>query len=283
MIGFRPGFKQVVASAAAGVTALCAPMAQADMLTGIVDTWNVNVNAVFDTTSVVWQSNANVSASASQLTWGQGTSGPSRLTISNSPASPNANTNGAAVATIAVTHGNNPITSGTGELGQVNLLSTLTLTPVVPLAPGLAPATISFTIHFDETPNADNPCLGGGTNGVGVNINGCADIFVINQNSLNFPFFYDLDGGGSLPNQMYFISFFEETNALNALPNGACTATGVPAPCIGFRTPEGGATTFDFAALITTEPVNFASEPGGLALLGLGFAGVGLTRRRKTS
>ena len=43
----------------------------------------------------------------------------------------------------------------------------------------------------------------------------------------------------------------------------------------------GGATTFDFAALITTDPVNFASEPGGLALLGLGFAGVGLTRRRK--
>ena len=53
MNGFRPGFKQVVAGAAAGVAALCAPMAQADMVTGIVDTWNVNVNAVFDTTSVV--------------------------------------------------------------------------------------------------------------------------------------------------------------------------------------------------------------------------------------
>ena len=278
---FKPGFRHVLAGAAAGVTALCSPVVQADMLTGIVDTWNVNVNAAFDTTSVVWEPGPSGTSSPSQLSWGVGTSGPSSLTISNSPASPNANTNGAPVAKIAVTHGNNPISAGTGSLNQVNLLSTLTLTPVVPLAPGLAPATIAFTIHFDETPNGDNPCLGGGANGSGVNINGCADVFVINQNSLNFPFFYDLDGIGPLQNQMYFISFFEGTNALNPLPNGACTATGVTPPCIGFRTPEGGATTFDFAALITTDPVNFASEPGGLALLGLGFAGVGLTRRRK--
>ena len=52
-----------------------------------------------------------------------------------------------------------------------------------------------------------------------MNANGCADIYVTDASSLNFTFFYDLDGGGPLQNQLYYISFFESTNGLNALKN----------------------------------------------------------------
>lgn len=278
---FRFRTQAVCAGLALGVLGM--PLAHATMIDGIVDQWKVDVSAVFDTTTVTWRAgepNGTV-VNNQLLRWGSGDSGPSSLSITN-PAGPGfVNTNGPAVANVSVTHANNPIASDSGELRSVNIISTLTLTPNSPLASGFPPTPLTFTIHFDETPNADNPCLGGGANGSGINVNGCADVFVINQNSLNFPFFYDLDGAGALPNQQYYISFFEQTNALNPLPAGACSAAGVAAPCIGFRTPENLTTTFNFAALITTERVSIP-EPGSLALLGLGLAGFGLARRRKS-
>jgi len=89
---------------------------------------------------------------------------------------------------------------------------------------------------------------------VGVNVNGCADIFVIDQNALNFGFMYDTDGAGGDDPIQYFISFFGFIGGLNPLPSRvACTAAGATAPCLGFRTPEGADTTFQFASLITTE------------------------------
>jgi hypothetical protein len=166
-------------------------------------------------------------------------------------------------------------------LSSVDILSTLILTPFDPSASALPAATITFKINFEETPNGADPCADGGTSGLGVNINECADIFVIDQNALNFPFFYDLDGaGGPLQNQQYYISFFELTSGLNPLPSAACTAAGVTSPCIGFRTPEGADTTFQFAALITTRPVS-VPEPGALAMMGLGLGLMGLMLRRR--
>jgi hypothetical protein len=252
--------------------------AHATLVDGIVDTWTVDVSTTFDTATV---DPSGVTIVDSQgLRWGDSTgSGQSGLDITGSPSSETVDTNGPAVGNVSVTHLNRPIT-GT-SLSSVDILSTLILTPFDPSASALPAATITFKINFEETPNGADPCADGGTSGLGVNINECADIFVIDQNALNFPFFYDLDGaGGPLQNQQYYISFFELTSGLNPLPSAACTAAGVTSPCIGFRTPEGADTTFQFAALITTRPVS-VPEPGALAMMGLGLGLMGLMLRRR--
>lgn len=263
--------------------------AQGSILDGIVDVWTVDVDTVFNTSTICdsngdcTQPNGVTVVSNQSLRWGDPATnnGQSGLDITDSPSIEQVTTNGAAVANVSVTHLNQPIYAP--SLSSVDILSTLTLTPFDPSGAALAPATITFKINFEETSNADDPCADGGANGVGVNVNGCADIFVIDQNALNFPFFYDLDGAaGPLQNQQYYISFFELTNGLNPLPPDACTAAGAGVPCIGFRTPEEENTTFQFAALITTERVS-VPEPGALALVGLGIGLMGLLHRRRRS
>lgn len=264
---------------AAAMSMAATPAAHATLTNGIVDTWTVGVVGEFlCATAVFTPGTDGTSCAAQTMNWGTSTgSGQSGLDITNlAPAS--VNTNGAAVPNTSITHRNQPITGN--SLDKVTLRSTLTLTPFDPSAPGLPSASLDFLIDFSETPNTANPCADGGANGVGVNSNGCADIFVIDKSSLNFPFFYDLDGpGGPLQNQQYFISFFEETSGLNPLPPAACTSAGAASPCLGFRTPEEQNTTFRFAALITTQPV-LVPEPGTLAILSIGLLALGAMRRR---
>ena len=247
---------------------------------GPITTWQVDVSAIFDESTLVWEDDQFQDGdwiSPTSLRWGwEGPDGSytrSGLDIIDSPASAPVHTNGPAVANISVTHINQPII-GTA-LDSVDILSTLTLTPLIPSGPGFS-ATIPFHVNFLETFNIDDPCAGGGQNGVGVNINGCADIFVIDPSSLSFEFKYpDLYGTPFL--RTYQISFFELTSGLNPLPDVACTASGATSPCSGFKTPEETNTTFQFAAQITTD----IPEPTVLTLMGLGFAGFAFRRRRQ--
>ncbi len=243
-----------------------------------VTTWEVTVNTRFDTTSILPTTGITVNSDKS-LRWGTpaGNNGQSGLDITDSPSTTYVDTNGAPVANVSVTHLNRPIT-GT-SLDSVDILSTLTLKPFAPSGTALPDYTITFKVDFEETLNTANPCADGGANGSGVNANGCADIFVIDKNALNFEFFYD-DPDGEMNNRPYYISFFELTNGLNPLPTAACeAATGSTDPCLGFETPEEQDTTFQFASVITTEPVS-VPEPGLLAMIGTAMGMFGLVRRR---
>jgi hypothetical protein len=276
------------------LVAAVASLAASASHAAIVTQWTVDVDATFLPGSIVDSNGGTpggvvISNANKRLRWGTDIgNGQSGLDIGNSPASTTVPTGVGVVLpatpNITVTHLNQPITAP--SLDKVSLKSVLTLTPLVPALPGLPSDSLTFLIDFLETPNdgTNGVCADGGTPGVGpLNGNGCSDIFVIDKESLNFPFFYDTDGEGGDDPQQYFISFLELTSGLNPLPPAAClAATGSNAPCLGFRTPEAANTTVQFGAVITTEKVVVGvPEPGILGLLGLGLAGMGFALRRK--
>ncbi len=82
------------------------------------------------------------------------------------------------------THRNQPINSGSSITGI--RLTVSTTVEVDSISQGVKNFVFDF-IH-NETPNNDNPCADGGTLGVGVNVNGCADSVKFVYNTLSDSF-----------------------------------------------------------------------------------------------
>jgi len=188
-----------------------------------------------------------------------------------------------------ITHENFVITLDSGDLDTARIRAAFSIAAagppfnpapyglVPPFDTVLGPLSLDFDIDFEETPNhpAGGACLGGGTDGAGINDNGCADIFVLTGGGTSIMFPYpDPDGGFNV----YTASI--ALPGLEVLPPAACTAVGLGAGCRGFRTREDDTNVFGPGIEIHLKPI---PEPATLVLLGLGIVGLaaGVRFRRK--
>lgn len=157
------------------------------------------------------------------------------------------------------THLNNPIAAGTSITG-INLRITADVAvDGNPVAGGNVEFNTNFT--HSETSNAANPCADGGANGVGVNVNGCADLVIANFSPLSENFLIGAD-----LYTLKVLGFSLDPNGLN--------------PFTSFWTTEQANNS---AYLLANVERTSVPEPGSLALLGLGLIGLVATRRGKQS